>query len=758
LEPDLYRLVLDEQPSKYHSESSNLSAPSLFEQSWLDRVSDINNDAKHIRLTPQKSTMSLVVEKGTFRAQRLGILIEYLAPLVYAWSFAQHLPSYLESHERLRLSRALVRSLRAARHINNQDANPQQPHMQAYVAAVKSSASPEQIEKAAAAYRQCMEATCGADPDLSAADVAAVDWHRAAAYMLRRALKAARVRLAADKDEPLYPLLNRAIDKVSLLVREMQRATNANPTNADPTKCDVIVCVPAKPFPTLGSNFGDLEAALAASRPADAAAWSVQKWADVWPVLEGLQRWQQETHLLEAVARLHTDVAAELVGLWPWCSARILCAVEQMLLDSFDGAEQRVASLCSLAKCRRQQQLWSSATDAVSMALGLFKRLHGDGKVDPAPVAAARLALGELSSDVESERRAAMDGIDDDIVSQLEHASDVAFAIKHRCMDLALISNVADSTTLRRLELDCAAVVIKVRHVMEQSVRRAVQREIIVPETQAMYDRFSVFVHECADEPEWAALLATILADPTHPAFHATTNRTALHFVYIGSIGAGEWHFWGCRPKGYAPSSDAADVVSSSMAACKEKELRDVQDFLVREGLAAVKMPDMHGMLKALVFGALKYGECKEKDVASFPFTVNTELQLQGKLTDSNLSALVNAKDDPANPLHVRPPVLPRSLRSICLDAWLAASCRHCTMRSCDANRSLPLRNALPSPIGSRPQSGCVTKRSTLALVSSSISTWLAPACAAQPRSSASGSRGLDLTRRFSTTWTYRCA
>jgi hypothetical protein len=566
--------------------------------------------------------------------------------------------------------------------------------------------------------------------------------------MLRRALKVARVRLAADKDEPLYPLLHRGIDKMSLLVREMQRATHA-----DPTKCNVIVCVPAKPFPTPRTNFDDLETALAASHPADAAAWSVQKWADVWSILEELQRWQHDSHRLEAVARLHTDVASDLVGLWPWCSVRILCVAERMLLDSIDFAEQRVASLRSLAECRRQQQLWGSAKDAVETALDLFKRLHGDGKVDAAPIAVSRLALNELSSDVESERRAATDGIDDDLVSQLEHASDVAFAIKHRCMDLGLLSNPAESTTLRRLELDCTAVIIKLRHVMEQSVSRALRREIIVPETQALYDRFSVFVHECADEPEWAALLATILADPTHPAFHATTDCRALHFAHIGSIGSREWHFRGCRPKGFEPSSDAADVVSSSMDACKE--LSDVRDFLVREGLAAVKTPDNHGMLKALVFGALKYGECKEE---AFPFSANTELRLQAKLTDSNIGALVKAKDDPASPLHVRPPVSLRSLRRTSLDTWLVGTCRRCTMRSCDAKRLLPLRNALPSPTGSMPQSSCATKRSTSALVGSSISMRLAPVRAVQPHSSASGSRGLDLTRRFSTTLTYRCA
>jgi hypothetical protein len=652
LEPDLYQLVLDEQPSKYHSVSNNCSAPSLFEKSWLDLTSDINLDAKHVRLTPQKATRSLAVEKGTFCAWRLDVLIEYRAPLVYNWSFAQHLPSHLESHKRLSLSRALRKSLRAAGHINNKDANPRQPQMQAYVAAVKSCKGPEQIKMLATAYQDCMKATCNADPELLTEDVASVDWHRVAAYMLRRALKVARVHLAADKDVPLYPLLHRAIEKVSLLVREMQGATYA-----DPAKCEVIVCVPTKPIPVHGTSFGDVEAALAAARPADAAAWSVQKWADVWSILEQLQQWQNETDRLKAVAQLHMVVASELLTMWPWCSAQILSVTEQMLLDNFDCVELRLASLRSLAACHSRQQLWASADDKVEMALDLFERLHGHGNADAAPVAAARSELRELRERARSERRAATDGIDNDVVSQLEHSTDVVFAIKQNCMNLGILSNAADSTTLRRVELDCAAVIIKLRHVMEQSVRRVVQRKIIEPETQALYDRFAVFIHDCVDEAEWAALLATILADPAHPAFHATADRMALHFAHLGSD---EWHFWGCRPvrpNGYEPSLDAAGVVSSSMVALKE--LSEVHVFLLRQGLAAVKTPDMHGILKALVFGALKYsGSGDRKAEASlFPFTANTELRLQEKLTDSSLGALSKAKDDAASSLHVRPPL-----------------------------------------------------------------------------------------------------
>ena len=99
--PDVFKLVLEEQPSRYHSETANASNPGLFRQSWLNTLSDINNDSKHVRLTPQDMKSATALRRGTFSADRTVVRIDYVAPFVYAWSFAVHMPESMADHERL---------------------------------------------------------------------------------------------------------------------------------------------------------------------------------------------------------------------------------------------------------------------------------------------------------------------------------------------------------------------------------------------------------------------------------------------------------------------------------------------------------------------------------------------------------------------------------------------------------------------------------------------------------------------------------
>ena len=67
--PDLFEMVLREQPSRYHRSDDNMQTPGLMEQSWLDKLSDINNDSKHVRLTPQAMQRVTALKRGTFSAE-----------------------------------------------------------------------------------------------------------------------------------------------------------------------------------------------------------------------------------------------------------------------------------------------------------------------------------------------------------------------------------------------------------------------------------------------------------------------------------------------------------------------------------------------------------------------------------------------------------------------------------------------------------------------------------------------------------------
>ena len=102
----------------------NEAEPDIYLESWLDRLSDINNDSKHVRLTPQRMDRASALKLGTFSAERIVIEIEYVAPHIYVWSLVDRLPSHLASSHRLAVSNKLYWILRKAQHINQQDARP----------------------------------------------------------------------------------------------------------------------------------------------------------------------------------------------------------------------------------------------------------------------------------------------------------------------------------------------------------------------------------------------------------------------------------------------------------------------------------------------------------------------------------------------------------------------------------------------------------------------------------------------------------
>ena len=74
----------------------------------------------------------------------------------------------------------------------------------------------------AQAYAARLEALCQEE---LGADIP-VDWHRIAKYVLSRALKVVHLPTEPDLHEELYPLLERAMIKVEMLVRAMQASHN----------------------------------------------------------------------------------------------------------------------------------------------------------------------------------------------------------------------------------------------------------------------------------------------------------------------------------------------------------------------------------------------------------------------------------------------------------------------------------------------------------------------------------------------------
>ena len=96
-----YLAIIDAEPFTYYSEASSNG---LWKRSWLEILTAINNDSKHVRLTPVNQKLKLAEEKGTLIQAKREIQIQYMEKRFYAWSFVGLLDKFRFSvHEKTRV-------------------------------------------------------------------------------------------------------------------------------------------------------------------------------------------------------------------------------------------------------------------------------------------------------------------------------------------------------------------------------------------------------------------------------------------------------------------------------------------------------------------------------------------------------------------------------------------------------------------------------------------------------------------------------
>ncbi|QLH43119.1 MAG: hypothetical protein HWD59_10580 [Coxiellaceae bacterium] len=153
--PDSYKALHEEQSFYYYSEKANKETPHACRGAWLDKINAINNDSKHIRLTPQKLSSNLAERIGTIRKQHVKILIHYLEPdpFFYYWSFSDVLANAISSdEERIALSHAVLQTLYEKGYI--EDKMVKHPIAEQILMAVKEEQNPKHIEKLKSEFRK----------------------------------------------------------------------------------------------------------------------------------------------------------------------------------------------------------------------------------------------------------------------------------------------------------------------------------------------------------------------------------------------------------------------------------------------------------------------------------------------------------------------------------------------------------------------------------------------------------------------------
>ena len=428
-----------------------------------------------MRLTPQQVESTVQLERGTFRAMRTSVQIEYVAARVYGWSFAPHLPRAMPNNVRLRLSRELLRVLHHHGHSFNQEPNRQQEHIQRYLVACREGDTGTPRDEHVRPYADCLRALCqpaalaqvdfGGGPPLLAERHAQIDWHRVSGFLLRRARKQVSSALTlADQHEDLFDLLDRAIGSVRTLVARMQQDTP--PSGDRNTRVSL-----RQPDPAAGGG------ALALP-----AAWSLPAWRGLQQCIGARTRLHHDVQVVQETVAFVRQASAALREPWPWCSVELLETAIRLLPDLLAHAEQRIECFRELARRCSELQLHTMARSACNQAIDSFHALHGEVISDASDLSLESVAmrrqrtLRDPDDEVADQRRtlAALRGdivlqhsrdhahVDADLASQLEHATESILRMQQACMDLA--AHPEDGILRKRLQLDTASNVIKLRH------------------------------------------------------------------------------------------------------------------------------------------------------------------------------------------------------------------------------------------------------------------------------------------------------
>jgi len=109
--PKCEEVLFKHQPFAYYNEAKN-KEKAFWKDSWLDKVSYIGNDSKHVRLTPQHMKGELSHRFGTISLQEVKIQIEYVESDLYTWTFVPYLNSLKNDEEKISLSRKIYTILK----------------------------------------------------------------------------------------------------------------------------------------------------------------------------------------------------------------------------------------------------------------------------------------------------------------------------------------------------------------------------------------------------------------------------------------------------------------------------------------------------------------------------------------------------------------------------------------------------------------------------------------------------------------------
>ncbi len=451
--PTALAAILKVQPFYYHSVDLNKTSPDTWKSSWLEKVLAISNGGKHIGLIPQALSGKLTERIAGLNRNQLTILLLYVEPTFYPWTFVPVLKNMVsDSDEKLlEISAEILKILRSKSYIKK--ASVIHPLALQYLEAYKKTKDDRDSLKFERKFLEQLYEDLPKPYKEFAYQIMVVLLQKACQYSLAE--------LRTDSQVELHSLIQKSLQETRNIVHTLGKI------GAYPKKLSHKTAKPKMSVPehkTAKISIKDAE--LQYTKPKDTKTLQESDYLKLHQSLSRMIKPYQEAGNLVGAAEHYYRAALEIIDAKPFLTLHYLRKSLALFRLSPTSAESQHKVCLLLSKIYAEQSLWYQACLCLHLtALEL-------------PEKESRTLKIQLKSN-QNIYNQLIKNIDADICSQLEHCKTSYLKFQLQIFKLKL---KPDNQEIRQdIEMGIVDLIIKLRHMLDQAFARFVHSKIYLP-------------------------------------------------------------------------------------------------------------------------------------------------------------------------------------------------------------------------------------------------------------------------------------
>lgn len=439
--PQCEQVILSHQPFAYYRESKNQSED-YWKLSWLDKITYIGNDSKHVRLTPQRISENLAEQFGSVKVQKLKILIEYVESDLFTWTFVPHFGEQLPNHKKIALSRKIFNRLKDPK-VGVIAENKGRRHVIHPIVMQIVQTPMDQTQKINKLVRQFNEKLRKHLPDIATSHISTV-----ADVLICRAMQQAYILRVPDAFVDVDTLMDNALKGTKEILEAL--CSVRTPRSVQSKKDPVTVRLDQK----------DLEIKTWKDQPLS--------FKDVQIRHSALKELTKQDKFKDPrgrgrVLHLYLETAKHLESTYPFLS---LAYYQKVFKD-----------MVRLSSCRWEVVSVAHRIRAFLTTIGLHEK--GFALFEEYNEYRCDVKVGKILEDEQKAYRAKHSYIDKDILSQVAHLEGSLQNLKYACFK-STVNPIHPSLSIQ-IHNQIIEMVIKIHHLLDQSYTRFTNALIVDP-------------------------------------------------------------------------------------------------------------------------------------------------------------------------------------------------------------------------------------------------------------------------------------